>query len=147
MGRHLSLACDNCVPGDASGWYLPLAALVMLSVAGGALAWLLANDRIKRSALLLRVAGLALLAGPPVAVFLAIGDVTYDRAACGTALSASLERGLPDDSALDHWQAGCKAKGERVVGAATAYGGATLGVAVLAGTVAFAAPARSALPA
>lgn len=142
MGRALTpYACDNCVPGDASGWTVPLLVLVLLCGAVAAAAWLRSNDAARRGAVLLRLSGLLLLAGPPVAAVAAMGDVTYGRTHCGSALAASLLRGRPDDSALDAAQAGCQAKGERVVGVARTYGAATLAVAVLAG-VAGAVPSR-----
>lgn len=80
--------------------------------------------------MLLRVAGLALVAGPPVAVVAMAVGVTYDggRVTCGSALSSSLERASPGH-VLDRYQSGCQAAGERVVDAATSYGAASVVVA------------------
>jgi hypothetical protein len=92
----------------------------------------------------LRVAAAALAAWP--ALGLALGaTVTFDGAICGSALAASLERGIPNDAALDHYQAGCKARGAAIVRGVGAYGAAALGAVVLAaaaGSVPPRSPAR-----
>jgi hypothetical protein len=75
---------------------------------------------------------LAIVAGPVGAVFAIATPTTYDGATCGSALSASLERGVPDDAALDRTQRGCKDKGAATMRAAEAYGAASAGVAVIA---------------
>jgi hypothetical protein len=106
------------------------------------LAWGFAEGR--RWGVALRVAAVALAAWPAVGLALRT-PVTYDGATCGSALAASLERGLPDDSALDHYQAGCKARGTGIVRGVGAYGAAALGAVVLAaaaGSVAPRSPAR-----
>jgi peptidoglycan/LPS O-acetylase OafA/YrhL len=141
VGRHLRLACDNCVPGDASGWYLPLAFGVVAAFALAFGCLLLAGRRERWGRALALVAAGCLAAGPAAAVFVLAAPVTYDggRVTCGSALSASLERGLPDDSALDEYQAGCKARGERWRGVAAVLG---IGSVVVAGVCA----AGAALP-
>ncbi|HVF03572.1 MAG TPA: hypothetical protein VNA20_01910 [Frankiaceae bacterium] len=133
MGRALRLlACDNCIPGDASGWYVPLGALVLAAVLTAAATWRRAGARTGWRAAALRLSGLVLLAGPPAAVLAVASDVTYGRTHCGSALSASLERGVPDGKALDPAQAGCKDKGDRIVAYAYAYTGATFVAAAVA---------------
>jgi hypothetical protein len=133
VGRHLTpLACDNCIPGDASGWWLPLALGSVAVVAVAYVAWgFAARAEGRRWGVALRVAAAALAAWPVVGLALGM-SITYDGASCGSALSASLERGVPDDSALDHYQAGCKARGATVVRRVGTYGAVTLGAVVLA---------------
>jgi hypothetical protein len=96
-----------------------------------------------------RVAAVALAAWP--ALGLALGaDVTFDGVICGSALAASLERGVPDDAALDRYQAGCKSRGATVVRAVWTYGAVALGAAALAAVAVGAPPSsrvRRAVPA
>ena len=134
MGRPLILACDNCIPGDASPYYLPLA---LVTIVVGALAWWAlrrARGTAGRRRVLLRAGAIVLMAGPLGAILVVSSDVTYDRAICGSALKTSLDRPRPG-MALDATQEGCRRKGERIVAAATAYGVAATAVAlvVLAG--------------
>jgi hypothetical protein len=136
------LACDNCIPGNPSDWYevLTVAAVAVVAVAG--LAWWYATraEGLRWGAAL-RVAAVGLAAWPAVALALT-APVTYDGATCGSAFAAFLERGVPDDSALDHYQAGCKARGTPIVRAVGAYGAVALGAVVLA-AVAGSVPPRS----
>ncbi len=126
MGGLLTpLACDNCTPGDASGWYLPLGLLFVVCVALA----VLVLTRWRRGRVLRWVMAAGLLV-PPLAVVAVATDTTYDGVICGSALSASLERpahGL----ALDRAQEGCRVKGERTVVVAERVAAAGLGVAAL----------------
>jgi hypothetical protein len=54
------LACDNCIPGDASGWYLPLGLLTLLAVAAAGACVVVARRRGGRRAVPLWVAAAAL---------------------------------------------------------------------------------------
>lgn len=131
MGRLLSLACSNCVPGDASGWYLPLAAICVAGVLLGLAARRLAEGRsgLRYGVTLLAAATIAFAPGLAVAALAA--DAGYRDVVCGSALSASLLRGLPDDSALDDAQAGCKAAGLRRVRLVTTSAAVLVGLAAL----------------
>jgi hypothetical protein len=97
----------------------------------------------RRGSVTLGVAAVLLALGVPGAVFAVSVPVTWHDAICGSALSASLERGRPDDSALDDAQAGCKARGAAVVHAATAAGSIAVGFAALAAMGAVVPPRRS----
>lgn len=112
--------CDNCVPGDSSPYNLPL---ILVAAAGLILAagiLLLSQGTTKARALGI-VAALFLGAGLPGAVALSHLPVSAAGAICGNALDASLERGVPGDSALDATQTACKERGTTVVRYAT-YG-------------------------
>jgi hypothetical protein len=89
-----------------------------------------------------------LAAGPVVGIGLLMVPVTFGDATCGSALSASLERGIPNDAALDRYQAGCKATGQRIVDVALVLGGGAIVVAaVCAAGAALPDPRRLPLPA
>jgi hypothetical protein len=111
---------------------MPLTLLVVAAVAAAVLLWRLAVARSGGRRVLLVVAGCSLGVCLPVAVAAVSVPVTWHGVICGSAASASLERGVPDDSALDAAQAGCKARGAAVVHAATATGAVAVGLGALA---------------
>ena len=130
MGGALRLACDNCIPGDASGWSLPLAAGALVALALAVLCVAVSSRRSGVRAILARVAASALVIGPAGALFLLAADVRYGDTYCGSALSASLERPRPGHD-LDERQEGCRRNGADRVSfaaawAATAFGGAAV---------------------
>lgn len=124
------LACDNCIQGDASGWYLPLALLVAACLGLAAGCVFLARRRTGARALATTAAAVALVVGPVGAVFAIATDATFEGVICGSALSASLERPRPGMT-LDRWQEGCRLHGEAVIRGATAWGVASAGAAAL----------------
>ncbi|HEX8004419.1 MAG TPA: hypothetical protein VF519_17160 [Mycobacteriales bacterium] len=132
MGRHLILACDNCIPGDASGWYAPLALALLVSlVLAGWCGWVALGHEGAR-AVAAKVAAAALAIVPAASMLAMATDVGRGNLVCGSALSSSLERGVPNDAALDENQTFCKERGEAVVrGAATATGTAVVASALL----------------
>lgn len=85
-------------------------------------------------------AAAALVVGSSLGTFLLAMPVMWRGVTCGSAASASLARGVPDDSALDDAQRGCKETGERWVAVASVVGvGAVVLAAVAAGGAALAA--------
>jgi hypothetical protein len=93
-------------------------------------------------------AAASLVTAPLVAGALLMLPVTWHGVTCGSALSASLERGVPNDAALDDAQLGCKQAGERWVAFAAFAGGGGVLVALVAGAgAALPDGSRTALPA
>jgi hypothetical protein len=135
------LACDNCVPGDASGWYLPLALLGVVAALLAYGAYRLALRRSARRRAVTLGAAWLLLLGPVGAVLALTGHLRWHGVECGSALAASLERGVPTDAALDAAQRGCKDTGRYVVRAA-AWGGGGLALAGLVAVAAATPPRR-----
>lgn len=122
MGRPLTLlACDNCIPGDASVLYLPLSlgVAVALVLALGCV-WL-ATTRDGVRSIAATVAAIALVIGPVGGVVALASDVGTGNSVCGSALSASLLRGVPNDAALDEGQTECKERGEKTVRGASVW--------------------------
>jgi hypothetical protein len=134
VGRHLILACDNCIPGDASGWYVPLTLgmLAALLLAAGCARVAGRRDGARSTAAL--VAAVALVVVPFGAVLALSVDPGRGNVVCGSALSSSLERGLPNDAALDAGQTYCKTRGMAIRrGAGTAVAASLVGAALLVG--------------
>jgi hypothetical protein len=138
MPPMLLLACDNCVPGDQGPYRLLLLGIFL----GGGILGIgllvlagIASTRWRHATTALVAAGCLSLTSP-VAVLVAETPTTWHGVTCGSALSASLTRGVPDDRALDSNQLGCKAAGLRWVRAAEIGAGAAwaLGAAWAAST-------------
>ncbi len=130
MGRPLRLACDNCIPGDASGWYLPLG-LATLACLGLAVACMyVAARRGGVRAISAKVAAVTLVVGPVGGIVAMATDVTFDGAICGSALSTSRDRPLPGHR-LDPTQEGCRRKGEAIVRGASVWALTSAGAAAL----------------
>lgn len=133
IGAGLLLACDNCDPGDQSRFY-PL----LLAVAGGGLALMALAIRVavaspgRAARWAGALAAACFLAAGPGAVAEAERPTEWHGVVCGSALSASLERGVPDDQALDNGQAGCKRRGAGHVHLAVFWGWALLAAGVVA---------------
>jgi hypothetical protein len=135
VGRHLiPLACDNCVPGAVPEWFFPVAVLLALAGVGAAVLLCLRAGRVEaegRRRAPLFVAALCLAFAPAGASFAMSLPVTWHDVTCGSALATSRERGLPDDTALDEAQAGCKARGLGIVHGALGAGAGLAGVGAL----------------
>ena len=119
-------ACDNCVPGDSSPYYLPLfilaAAGLLLSV--GIL--LLTRGAPRRPRLYGIAAAVCLGIGLPFATALTHFPISAQGATCGGALTSSMERGVPTDAALDPTQSACKERGQTVIDYAVGIGAGAL---------------------
>ena len=125
-GQIIVPACDNCVPGDSSPYYLPL---FILAAAGLLLSLgilLLTRGVPRRPRLYGIAAAVCLGIGLPVAAALTHLPISARGATCGGALTSSLERGVPTDSALDPTQSACKKRGQTVIDHAVTIGGGAL---------------------
>jgi hypothetical protein len=132
LGLVIVPACDNCVPGDSSAYYAPLFVLAAAGVLLGVGILLLTRGAPRRSRRYGIVAAVCLGIGLPFAAALTHLPVSAQGATCGGALSSSLERGMPTDSALDATQSACKERGQTVIQYAVTIGaGALLVGAVL----------------
>ena len=131
MGRPLILACDNCIVGDASRYYLPLAAgLAVALVLALGCAWL-AVGRDGPRAVATTVAAVMLGVVPAGSVVVLSSDVGTGNLTCGSALSSSLLRGLPNDAALNEDQRYSKERGEATVRRAAVATGTAVPAAAL----------------
>ena len=125
-GLVLVPSCDNCVPGGSSPYYLPLFILAAAGLILGVGVLLLTRGAPKKARVYGIVAAFCLGIGLPAAIALSHYSVTAEGAICGGALSASLERGVPTDSALDSTQSACKERGQTVIHYAVTSGAAAL---------------------
>jgi len=130
-GLILVPSCDNCIPGDGTPYSLPLFILAAASLILGVGIFLLTRSAPRKPRLYGIAAALCLGIGPPFAVALTHLPTSAQGATCGGALSASLERGFPTDSALDSTQSACKERGQTVIDYAVATGAAALLVGAL----------------
>ncbi len=130
-GLIIAPACDNCVPGDSSPYHLPLLILAAASLLLGAGILLLTRGTPRKPRLYGIAAAACLGIGLPVAAALTHLPVSAEGAICGGALSSSLERGVPTDSALDPTQSACKERGQTVVDYAVMTGAGALLVGAL----------------
>jgi hypothetical protein len=134
------LACDNCLPGDASPYYLPLAATVVASVLIGVLLYRrsrIATRGAVRLPILVVVCLVCLCIVVPASVAATVIPIQTRGVQCGNAIRASLERGIPNDDALDRYQRACKDVGTTLVRSAVIVGGLSITVAAASGLAAF----------
>jgi hypothetical protein len=114
VGPLTVLACANCVIGNNQLSFLMLGVAATSLLLGCAVLAFAVRDTNGRQRATGIIAALALLAGFPMALAVSLTSVTVAGSPnldCGSALSASRERGLPDDRALDPDQQACKAAG------------------------------------
>lgn len=128
----LLLACDNCIQGAPSRYYGYIALSLLLSVLVAAGVWMVSR-RLPPGAGRKAMYGatVCFLLSAPAGLILITSEPKGAGGGCGSALKASMLRGVPDDSALDKRQVTCKHSGERWVRAGAVAGT----VAILAGGV------------
>lgn len=136
------LACDNCIPGDQSHLYPLLLAAVLTGLLLSGLCFLGTRGRRVPIRVLGAVAAGAWIVSGPGAVLVVETPMMFGSVTCGSALSASLERGIPHDNALDESQRGCKHTGERRVVVAEIVALVAAAVGVGSTTAAFGAARR-----
>jgi hypothetical protein len=147
------LACSNCIPGDSSGWNLPilLAAglAIILSGALGRLALRGVRHPRDLDALGRWVLACAVLlgAGAPTAVWLAKGPMQLGNLICGNPMAAVMTQAVPEQT-LDANQTACKQAGQERIDRAlwATWVAAAGGAAAVAGSVVLARRRQPDLP-